>query len=75
MGVLDLSSTIIDGKSLAIQVRDKVKDEVNILEFLKEASKKNFKIVLPVIKSSNKMCFKKWVFKQPLYVNKFGILG
>ena len=32
MGVLDLSSTIIDGKSLAIQVRDKVKDEVNILE-------------------------------------------
>jgi len=48
--------------------------EVNILEFLKEASKKNFKIVLPVIKSSNKMCFKKWVFKQPLYVNKFGIL-
>ena len=30
--MLDLSSTIIDGKSLAIQVRDKVKDEVNILE-------------------------------------------
>ena len=27
-----MSSTVIDGKSLAIQVRDKVKDEVNILE-------------------------------------------
>ena len=48
--------------------------EVNILNFLKEASKKRFKIVLPVIKSSNVMNFKSWIFKEPLYVNKFGIL-
>ena len=48
--------------------------EVNILKFLEEASKKKFKITLPVIKSSNKMSFKPWVFKEPLYVNKFGIL-
>ena len=48
--------------------------EVNILNFLEEASKKKFKIVLPVIKSSNKMSFKPWIFKEPLYVNKFGIL-
>ena len=48
--------------------------EVNILKFLEEASKKKFKITLPVIKSSNKMSFKLWVFKEPLYVNKFGIL-
>ena len=48
--------------------------EVNILEFLEEASKKKFKITLPVIKSSNEMCFKSWAFKEPLYVNKFGIL-
>ena len=48
--------------------------EVNILNFLEEASKKKFKIVLPVIKSSNKMSFKLWIFKEPLYVNKFGIL-
>ena len=48
--------------------------EVNILNFLEEASKKKFKIVLPVIKSSNKMSFKSWIFKEPLYVNKFGIL-
>ena len=48
--------------------------EVNILNFLEKASKKNFKIVLPVIKSSNKMCFKPWIFKNPLYVNKIGIL-
>ena len=48
--------------------------EVNILKFLEEASKKKFKITLPVINSSNKMSFKSWVFKEPLYVNKFGIL-
>ena len=48
--------------------------EVNILNFLEEASKKKFKIVLPVIKSSNKMSFKPWIFKEPLYVNKFGML-
>jgi len=48
--------------------------EVNILNFLQEASKKKFKIALPVIKSSNIMSFKSWVFKEPLYVNKFGIL-
>ena len=48
--------------------------EVDILNFLEEASKKKFKIVLPVIKSSNKMSFKSWIFKEPLYVSKFGIL-
>jgi len=48
--------------------------EVNILKFLEEASKKKFKITLPVIKSSNQMSFKTWAFKDPLYVNKFGIL-
>ena len=48
--------------------------EVNILKFLEEASKKKFRITLPVIKSSNKMSFKSWVFKEPLYVNQFGIL-
>ena len=48
--------------------------EVNILKFLEEASKKKFKITLPVIKTSNKMFFESWVFKEPLYVNQFGIL-
>ena len=48
--------------------------EVNILKFLEEASKKKFKITLPVIKSLNKMSFKSWVFKEPLYVSKFGTL-
>ena len=48
--------------------------EVNILKFLEEASKKNFRITLPVIKSSNQMSFKSWAFKDPLYVNKFGML-
>ena len=48
--------------------------EVDILKFLEEASKKKFKITLPVIKSSNEMSFQSWIFKEPLYVNKFGIL-
>ena len=48
--------------------------EVNILEFLEKAYKKKFRIALPVVQSSNKMSFKSWVFKEPLYVNKFGIL-
>jgi len=48
--------------------------EVNILNFLEKASKKKFKIVLPVIKSSNSMSFKSWIFKEPLNVNKFGML-
>ena len=48
--------------------------ELNIIKFLEEASKKKFRITLPVIKSSNKMFFKSWIFKEPLYVNQFGIL-
>ena len=48
--------------------------EADILNFLKEASKKKFRIVLPVIGSSNTMSFKPWIFKEPLYVSKFGIL-
>ena len=46
---------------------------LNILKFLETASKRKFKILLPVIKSSNTMCFKQWFFKEPLYLNKFGI--
>ena len=48
--------------------------EVNISKFLCEAAKNKFKLALPVIKSSNVMNFKSWIFKEPLYVNKFGIL-
>ena len=48
--------------------------EVNVLHFVEEASKKRFKIALPVIKPSGKMSFKRWLFKESLYINKFGIL-
>ena len=48
--------------------------EVNILIFLENASKNRFKILLPVIKTSNHMSFRQWDFNEPLYVNKFGIL-
>ena len=47
--------------------------EVNILQFLEKASRKKFKITLQVIKSSNKMSFHSWIFKEPLHVNRFGI--
>ncbi len=48
--------------------------EVDILNFLEIATKKNFKIVLPVIKPLFKINYNPWVFKDPLYVNKYGIL-
>jgi 5-formyltetrahydrofolate cyclo-ligase len=48
--------------------------EVDILNFLKVATKKKFKIALPVIRQSNLMNFRSWNFEDPLYVNKFGIL-
>ena len=48
--------------------------EVNILKFLEAASKKNFRITLPVIKPPNKMSFQSWFFQEPLYINQFGIL-
>tara|TARA_Y100000590_G_scaffold131695_1_gene150492 strand:+ start:775 stop:1341 length:567 start_codon:yes stop_codon:yes gene_type:complete len=48
--------------------------EVDILNFLDLSAKKNFKIVLPVILSSKNMIFSKWFYKDPLYLNDFGIL-
>ena len=48
--------------------------EVNILSFLQNASKKKFRIVLPVTKPNGKKSFKSWIFKEPLYVSKFGTL-
>ncbi len=47
--------------------------EVNILNFLENSLKRNFIVSLPFIKSSKSMCFKKWIYKEPLNVNKFGI--
>ena len=48
--------------------------EVNVLDFLSQANKKNFKIALPVIKKNYKMVFKYWLPSEPLYVNNYGIL-
>ena len=47
--------------------------EVNILNFLENASKKNFRILLPTIKKANDMSFRVWKFKAPLQINKFGM--
>ena len=48
--------------------------EVDILKFFKEASKKKFKILLPIVKSATTMSFKIWFPNEPLYVSKFGTL-
>ena len=48
--------------------------ELDIKIFLKDAFESKFKISLPVIKSSSDMCFKLWNYKEPLRINKFGIL-
>jgi len=48
--------------------------EVNIKSFLEKASKYKYNISLPVIKSSSNMSFIPWRYKDPLQVNKFGIL-
>jgi len=48
--------------------------EVNTLSFIEQASKKNYKISLPVVRPSGKMSFKPWKYKDPLYVSTFGTL-
>ena len=48
--------------------------EVNILDFLYQANKKNYKVGLPVINNNYNMVFKNWIPNEPLYVNKYGIL-
>ena len=48
--------------------------EVDVLNFLEKASKKKFKIALPVIETSNIMSFESWIYREPLYVSKFGTL-
>ena len=48
--------------------------EANTLEFIKSASKKNYNILLPFVKKNNKMSFKLWAYKDPLNINKFGIM-
>ena len=48
--------------------------EVNILDLLSQACKKNFKVGFPVIKKDYKIDFKCWIPNEPLYVNKYGIL-
>ena len=48
--------------------------EVDTLGFIEQASKRNFKISLPVIRPSGKMSFKPWKYKDPLYLSSFGTL-
>ena len=47
--------------------------EIDDLKILKFLEKKNFNILLPVIKKNNQMDFLKWSANDPLKINKFGI--
>ena len=48
--------------------------EVNILNFIAKATKKKFKVALPVIRPLGKMSFRSWSLKEPLYISTFGTL-
>ena len=72
--IFNLIKKHFQGKKIVIAGYYPCNYEVNILKFLEEASKKKFNIALPVIKFSNNMCFKSWIFKEPLHINRFGIL-
>ena len=47
--------------------------EIDDLKILKFLEKKNFNILLPIIKKNNQMDFFKWSANDPLKINKFGI--
>tara|TARA_B100001093_G_scaffold249279_1_gene238701 strand:+ start:25 stop:570 length:546 start_codon:yes stop_codon:yes gene_type:complete len=47
--------------------------EIDDLKILKFLEKKNFNILLPVIKKNNQMDFFNWSANDPLKINKFGI--
>ena len=72
--IFNLIKKIFGRKKLVIAGYYPANYEVNILKFLEEASKKKHKIVLPVVQSLSKMNFCKWIYNEPLYVSKWGIL-
>ena len=47
--------------------------EIDDLELLVLLKKKNFKVLLPIIKKNNQMNFHNWSINDPLKINKFGI--
>ena len=72
--IFELIKKIFFNKKIVIAGYYPSNYEVDIINFLEAATKKNFKVVLPSIKSSNIMSFKTWSYKEPLYLNKYGIL-
>jgi len=47
--------------------------EIDDLEILELLEKKNFNVLLPIVKKDNQMNFFKWSNNEPLKTNKFGI--
>ena len=50
-----------------------VKHEIDCIEILELLEKKKFKISLPKIKQNNEMEFYRWLKKDPMILNKYGI--
>ena len=72
--ILNLIKKHFNKKKITIAAYYPANHEVNILKFLEMISKKKIKIALPVVAISENMHFKLWSFKEPLSINKFGIL-
>ena len=47
--------------------------EIDILDILSKLEKKNYHISLPKIEKNSKMNFYSWSFKEPLFINNYGI--
>jgi len=72
--ILSLIKKNFNKKKIIIAAYYPANHEVNILKFLETIYKKKIKIALPVIGKSENMRFKLWNFREPLSINKFGVL-
>jgi 5-formyltetrahydrofolate cyclo-ligase len=72
--IFNLVEKFFRGKKIVIAGYSPSNYELDVNGFLQESFKRKFKIVLPVVKSSRNMCFKSWRYKEPLQINKYGIL-
>ena len=72
--VFELIKKFFSKKKIVIAAYYPYNYEVDIIEFVRLANIKNYKTVLPVIYNKNNMKFKIWNFRDPLQINRFGIL-
>ncbi len=61
-------------KTINISIYYPASFEANILKIFETAIINKLKILLPVLKTNNKMCFQEWERNNVLQINKFGML-